>query len=141
MNEIEDIKGRNNGSIPSDWEVKELGHLINDSYSGGTPSRSIKEYYENGTIPWIKSGEINQIYIYDTEEYITELALNNSSAKITPKGTLLYALYGATAGIVGFTMIDAALNQAILALFPDENKLTKEYLFNYLSSQPQLSII
>lgn len=120
------------GKIPSDWEVKRLGEIIVNSYSGGTPARNIKEYYENGTIPWIKSGEINQIYVNETEECITEEALNNSSAKITPKGTLLYALYGATAGIVGFTNIDAALNQAILAIFPNEKKLLKRYLFFYL---------
>jgi len=120
------------GKIPNDWEVMELGEVINNSYSGGTPSRNIKEYYVNGTIPWIKSGEINQIYVNETEECITEEALKNSSAKITPKGTLLYALYGATAGIVGFTNIDAALNQAILAIFPNEQILLKEYLFFFL---------
>ncbi len=120
------------GKIPSDWVVEELGKVILDSYSGGTPSRNVQEYYNNGTIPWIKSGEINQIYINETEECITEKALKNSSAKITPKGTLLYALYGATAGVVGFTNINAALNQAILAIFPDEKRLLKNYLFFYL---------
>jgi len=121
------------GWIPEEWEVKELGDVIINSYSGGTPSRNIKKYYENGTIPWIKSGEINQIFVNETEEYITEEALKNSSAKITPKGTLLYALYGATAGVVGFTNIDAALNQAILAIFPNDKELTKQFLFNFLS--------
>lgn len=93
-----------------------LGDICS-TFSGGTPNRSHSEYY-GGDIPWIKSGELNRGDIYDTEETLTNLGLNNSSAKIAPKGTLLIAMYGATAGILAFTHIDAAINQAILALIP-----------------------
>ena len=99
-----------------EWKQVKLGDICN-TFSGGTPNRSHSEYY-GGDIPWIKSGELNHGDIYDTEETLTDLGLNNSSAKIAPKGTLLIAMYGATAGILAFTHIDAAINQAILALIP-----------------------
>ena len=99
-----------------EWKQVKLGDICS-TFSGGTPNRSHSEYY-GGDIPWIKSGELNHGDIYDTEETLTDLGLNNSSAKIAPKGTLLIAMYGATAGILAFTHIDAAINQAILALIP-----------------------
>ena len=99
-----------------EWKQVKLGDICS-TFSGGTPNRSHSEYY-GGDIPWIKSGELNHGDIYDTEETLTDLGLNNSSAKIAPKGTLLVAMYGATAGILAFTHIDAAINQAILALIP-----------------------
>src|SRR5690606_2122328 len=68
--------------------------------SGGTPNRSRAEYY-NGEIPWLKSGELKEGKINDSEEFITELGLQNSSAKLHPKGTLLVAMYGANAGKTG----------------------------------------
>ena len=99
-----------------EWKQVKLGDICS-TFSGGTPNRSHSEYY-GGDIPWIKSGELNHGDIYDTEETLTDLGLNNSSARIAPKGTLLIAMYGATAGILAFTHIDAAINQAILALIP-----------------------
>ncbi len=120
------------GSIPIEWEVLELEEVLSSTFSGGTPSRGKNHYFEGGTIPWIKSGEINQVNIYETEEYITEEGLINSSAKIVETGTLLYAMYGATAGIAGYSRIRAAINQAILAIIPNQ-KAEIEYLFHYLN--------
>jgi type I restriction enzyme S subunit len=105
-----------------EWKQVKLGDICS-TFSGGTPNRSHSEYY-GGDIPWIKSGELNHGDIYDTEETLTDLGLNNSSAKLAPKGTLLIAMYGATAGILAFTHIDAAINQAILALIPTTNVST-----------------
>ena len=108
-----------------DWEQRKLGEIVN-SYSGGTPTASNKEYY-SGDIPFIRSAEINSD---STELYITQKGLDNSSAKIVEKGTILYAMYGATSGEVGISKINGAINQAILAMIPLEynGKIIAQYL-------------
>lgn len=106
--------------------------------SGGTPSRKKAKYYSNGTIPWVKSGELENNTILESEECITEEALNNSSTKIFPKGTLLIALYGATIGKLAFLGIDAATNQAVCGIF-ENDKVDLKYLYYYLLfSRPNL---
>ncbi|NTW33914.1 MAG: hypothetical protein HGB12_15080 [Bacteroidetes bacterium] len=100
-------------------------------FSGGTPLRSNQEFYK-GDIPWIKSGEINDFEIFDTEEKITEEALKLSSTKKVNKDTILIALYGATAGVVGITRVEAAINQAVLAVIPNESEVDKMYLLRCL---------
>ena len=114
------------------WEKKKLGDICN-TFSGGTPNRSHSEYF-GGDIPWIKSGELNQGQIYNTEEFLTKKGMENSSAKIVPKETLLIAMYGATAGILAYTFIDAAINQAILALIP-KREINKIYLKSVIEIQ------
>ena len=89
----------------NNWQIKKLGEVCKTT-SGGTPSRKNKNYY-SGTIPWVKSGELDRGIIFDTEEKITEEAIKNSSAKIFPKGTLLIALYGATIGKLAFLVVYA----------------------------------
>lgn len=118
-----------NNNIPKHWQIKKLGEVCLTT-SGGTPSRSQSKYY-NGNIPWVKSGELDKGLIIDTEEKITEEAIQNSSAKIFPKGTLLIALYGATIGKLAFLGIDAATNQAICGIFKNEN-IDSNYLFHFL---------
>lgn len=121
------------GRYPADWQVMKIGDVCT-TFSGGTPSRTKDEYY-NGDVPWIKSGEINQVHIKKTEENITQLGLANSSSKIVNAPTVLIALYGATAGKVGISHIDAAINQALLAIVPIEDVLSKEFLFFELQNQ------
>ena len=104
------------GWIPEDWEVKRLGELA-EVYSGGTPPTAISEYY-GGEILWINSGDLNKTKIFSVEGRIAELGLRNSSAKIIQPETLLIALYGATAGVVAISKIEAAINQAVLAIIP-----------------------
>ncbi|UWX59140.1 restriction endonuclease subunit S [Chryseobacterium oranimense] len=99
--------------------------------SGGTPLRSKLEFY-NGDIPWLKSGELNDGLITTCNEFITEFGLKNSSAKLHAKGSILLAMYGATAGRVGILDFEASTNQAVCAIFPDENKLDKEFLYWFL---------
>jgi len=111
----------------SEWKAVKLGDNT-ICFSGGTPSRSKNEYY-NGEIPWIKSGELNHEKIYNTEELITNDGLNNSSAKIVEEETILVALYGATAGVVAVTMVEAAINQAVLAILP--SKIIDKYFLLY----------
>jgi restriction endonuclease S subunit len=103
--------------------------------SGGTPSRSNKQYY-GGKIPWIKTGEVRENIITETEEYITELGLKRSSAKLYPKGSLIVAMYGATAGRSAKLGIDATTNQACAVLHDINSELIlTDFLWVYLISQ------
>ena len=102
--------------------------------SGGTPSRSNNAFFENGTIPWVKSGELKNRYITEVEEYITDLAVEKSSAKLVSKGSLLIAMYGATVGEVSQLTYDATTNQAICNIQPDENVCDVNYLYRFLEA-------
>jgi len=111
------------GAFP-EWEEKRLGS-ISKSFSGGTPRTGTTEYY-NGTIPFIRSAEINAVR---TELHISEEGLSNCSAKMVQKGDLLFAMYGATAGEIGISRIEGAINQAILCI-----RLKKDdvfYVYSY----------
>ena len=110
-----------------EWKEVKLGEVAK-TFSGGTPKSTIKEYYI-GNIPFIKSGEINST---QTEQFINEEGIKNSSAKKVNKGDLLYALYGATSGTVGISNIDGAINQAVLCIRTKENKFYLFYLLDYL---------
>jgi len=112
-----------------DWIECTLGEVCFTT-SGGTPSRQNKAFY-NGTIPWVKSGELDKGVIYDSEEHISEEAIKKSSAKIFPKGTLLFALYGATIGKMATLGVDAATNQAICGIYKS-SVFNSEYLYYYL---------
>ncbi len=113
-------------------KLAKLGELFEIS-SGGTPSRKNNAYYENGDIPWIKTGDLKTAYLYNANELITEIGLKESSAKIFPRGTVLIAMYGATIGNCSILGIDAATNQACAAFKPKDNILP-EFLYYYLTS-------
>ena len=112
-----------------EWKRQSLGD-ISASFSGGTPAVSVSDYY-GGNIPFIRSGEIHE---NRTQLYITQAGLNNSSAKIVEKGTILYALYGATSGDVGFSKLRGAINQAILAIEPTKKYIDRIFLVGFLQS-------
>ena len=103
--------------------------------SGGTPPKSHPEYY-GGNIPWIKTGDLKSEYLYMAEDYITEEGLNNSSAKIYEKGTVLLAMYGATIGATSILKIEACTNQACAA-FKKNDRVIPEYLYYFLKSQKE----
>ena len=112
------------------WEPKQIKDMCKLS-SGGTPSRRCEEYYL-GLIPWVKTGEINWNHIYDSEEKITQDAIENSSAKIFPIGSVLVAMYGQglTRGRAAILDIEAATNQAVCALLP-RAALNNRFLYYY----------
>lgn len=119
------------------FPVGKLGEHV-PTTSGGTPSRSKQEYFNGGHIPWVKSGELAQGLVVDTEERITSEAIAQSSAKIMPPGTVLLAMYGATVGAVATLGIEAATNQAVCCLSPTP-EITGPYLSSFLrSAKPQL---
>ena len=117
--------------IPDTWEWVRLGS-IGDWGSGATPSRSIPEYY-SGDIPWLKTGDLNDGYIEYIPENISCLALEKTSVRLNPAGSVLIAMYGATIGKLGILTFPATTNQACCACLPIE--ICNEYLFYFLMSQ------
>lgn len=109
-----------------------LGDVCNIQ-SGGTPSRSKEAYWKEGNIHWVKISDMKDQYIYDTEECITTLGVQNSSAKIFPKDTILYSIF-ATIGEVSILKIEAATNQAIAGIQIIDNRIYANYLYYYLLS-------
>ena len=108
--------------------VKELTDVV----SGGTPSRDISEYWEEGTIPWVKTTELQNNIVTEVEEYITEQGLSNSSAKIVPSGTVLIAMYGQgkTRGMTAYLGIEACTNQACACILPSA-KINQTFLWQF----------
>ena len=117
--------------LPEGWQYEKLGDLVKTT-SGGTPSRRKSEYYVNGNIRWIKTKELNDRFIFETEEHITEDAVKNSSAKVLPEGALIVAMYGATIGKIGITAAEMACNQACCAFISFDDMISKEYLYCWL---------
>jgi type I restriction enzyme S subunit len=122
------------GIIPEDWEVKSLGELAFVT-AGGTPSRANSRYW-NGDIPWITTSEVDFDTICHAQQHITKEGLNNSAAKLLPRGTILMALYGQgkTRGKVGVLGIEAAANQACAAISLNRG-VSSEFIFYQLASQ------
>jgi len=118
------------GRVLEDWKVVEL-NKVSETFSGGTPSRN-KPNYWNGNIPWLKSGELNNKFIFSVKEKISEEGLKNSSTKFVDVNTLLIAMYGATAGKVGFTQVKTTINQAICAIVPKSNNFYPLFYFYFL---------
>ena len=116
------------------WDMLAIGDFCRTG-SGGTPSRKEASRYFGGNIPWVKSGELREGVINETEETITELAVIESSAKFIPKGALLVAMYGATIGRVAKLGIDATSNQAVCHILPDESLADMQYMFYALQAQ------
>lgn len=104
--------------------------------TGGTPSRDrAGHYYDGGTVPWVKSGELRENIIHATEEHVTERALRESNLKLVPAGALLLAMYGATVGRLGILGVTATTNQAVCHIIPDPRRGDARYLFHALSNQ------
>ena len=113
--------------IPNSWAWVKLGDICEIS-SGGTPSRNEAEFWENGTIPWLKIADIKDDYVNSSSEFITQKGLENSSAKIFKKGTLLFTIF-ATLGEVAILNIDASTNQAIVGLTPKKDNYITKFIF------------
>ena len=123
---IEDVK----------WST--IGDLF-ETYSGGTPTKSIKEYYEGGSIPWLRSGEVCQKEITETELFITEKGLKESSAKYYPENTVVVAMYGATAAQVGILRIKSTSNQAVCGILPHKDFLPEFVYYWFCSIEDKLA--
>ena len=132
----EDIE---NVDLPDKWTIMTVLDYAQSVKSGSTPNRAANEYWLNGTIPWLKSGEVHNNITIRTEEFINELGLKNSSTHILPPDTVLMAMYGVTAGEIGYLAISATTNQAICGMIC-ENKVRAAFLFfTLLYNQQQIS--
>jgi type I restriction enzyme S subunit len=121
------------GPIPEDWEVKKLGEVA-EMTSGTTPSRANIDFYSNGSIPWVKTTDLNNGILNSTEESVTNKALEKTSLKLLPKGTVLVAMYGGFNQIGRTAMLgmEATINQALSALICNE-KIYNAYLLSWLN--------
>ena len=116
--------------VPEGWEKKTIADVCTNISSGSTPSRSNKAYWENGTIKWVKTKELQDGWILDTEEYISQEGYNSSSTKMFPANTILMAIYASpTLGRLGILSTDCCCNQAALGLIADENIISWQWLF------------
>jgi type I restriction enzyme S subunit len=119
-------------AIPDGWEPATLESVCARVTSGGTPSRQRPEFYRGGTWPWVKTQELLDRWIDDTEEKITDDAVSNSSAKVLPANTVLLAMYGATVGQLGILKKPMTCNQACCALVVDSTKADYRFVYYLL---------
>ena len=124
--------------VPEGWEKKMIGEVC-DTTSGGTPSRSKTEFY-TGNIPWVKTKELNDDFIFETEERITDDAIRKSSAKLIPSGSILMAMYGATIGKLGIATKELSCNQACCVFLLSEDNVLRFYLYSWLLDNRTLLI-
>lgn len=130
----ETLKETEVGQVPDSWNVCSIranARLV----AGGTPQRGDARYWNEGTIPWVKTGEMDYCVITETEEKITQSGLENSAAKLLPSGTVLVAMYGQgiTRGKVAMLGIEATTNQACVGLIPKNDNVLPKYLYYYLT--------
>ncbi|PIJ96756.1 restriction endonuclease subunit S [Lysinibacillus sphaericus] len=118
------------GGIPKYWEIANIKTIATKVYAGGTPSRKKDEYWLKGNIPWLKTKEIKNNVIFNTEEFISLEGLENSSAKWIPPHSIVVAMYGATAGQLGYVSKEMTSNQACCAIVSNY----PNFIFNYLKS-------
>lgn len=116
--------------IPENWKWVRIGNIGSWS-AGSTPARNNPAYYKDGSIPWLKTGDLDDNYISEVPEYITELAMKETSVRLNPVGSVLMAMYGATIGKLGILETPMTTNQACCACIPYTGMYNK-YLFYYL---------
>lgn len=120
--------------MPKNWVKDKIGTYY-ETTSGGTPKRSNSDYFKNGNIPWLKTAELNDCIILDTDEHITELGLNKSSAKWLPNNSVAMAMYaGSNVGKLGYLDTEMTCSQACCILYDKRKFSSKHYLFHYLLS-------
>lgn len=119
---VDDIDPEN---LPDGWRMGTIGEFCKETKSGGTPSRSNPKFWDNHQYRWLKSGEVANNVVFDTEEYISEDGLNGSSAKLIPEGAVVMAMYGATASQVAYLACSTTTNQACC------NMITNSYEVYY----------
>ncbi len=120
------------GTIPADWEVVRLGEVA-EVCNGTTPSRKERDYWDNGSVPFVKTGRVNDIFIEEPDEFITHGAVVNAGAVVVPKGSVLIAMIGQgkTRGMTARLGFDAAINQNFAAVFGPEDDFTLDFFFSW----------
>ena len=127
------------GEIPKHWFLKKITHVTNMMGSGTTPKSDNKKYYDDGNINWLVTGDLNDDYIFQTSNKITQKALNElSSLKIYPENSLLIAMYGATIGKLGILKIETTVNQATCVLNFDDSNSVDFWFYVFLGNRNYL---
>ncbi|MCQ2292668.1 MAG: restriction endonuclease subunit S [Bacteroidaceae bacterium] len=117
------------GEIPREWEVRKNKYMLESIYSGGTPTASNSQYYDDGGVPFVSISDMSSSqYILDTKKHLSEKGIVDSRLKIVKKGTILYSIY-ATVGAVSELKVDATISQAIIALYINDCVDKKFYKF------------
>lgn len=125
------VDGIDKENLPDGWRMGTLGEFCKEMKSGGTPSRTNNEYWNSKDYRWLKTGEVQNNIVLDTEEYISAKGLKHSSAKIIPKGTITMAMYGATASLIAYLACETTTNQACCNMIC-KDKTDAAYLFFHL---------
>jgi len=125
-------------NLPEGWRMGTLGEFCKEMKSGGTPNRSHNEYWNKNDFPWLKSGEVHNNVIITIEEYISQAGLDNSSAKIIPQGSVIMAMYGATAAQVAYLNCDTATNQACCNMMCNCKEDAAYLFFHLLANQEDI---
>lgn len=123
------------GDVPEHWEVRKLGRIARVT-NGSTPSRFIPTYWQNGTIPWLASGKVNDYVVRTASEMITKDALRDCSVRIVPSGSIIIGMVGQgkTRGMSAITAIDACVNQNLAAVVPNPKALIPMYLLHVVTA-------
>ena len=125
-------------NLSENYSVKTVSEYCSETKSGSTPSRTVSDYWLNGTIPWVKSGEVHNNITLQTEERITQSGLEGSAAKLLPIDTVLMAMYGVTAGEVGYLGVPATTNQAICGMVCHSRSEAAYLYFALIQSQSEI---
>ncbi len=125
-------------NLPSGWRMGTVGEFCAKMTSGGTPSRTNNDYWNSKDYPWLKTGEVQNNVIFETEEYISEAGLKNSSAKLIPAGSVVMAMYGATAAQVGYLQCETTTNQACCNMICKSEVDAAFLYFHFLANQEEI---
>ena len=125
-------------NLPSGWRMGTVGEFRAKMTSGGTPSRTNNDYWNSKDYPWLKTGEVQNNVIFETEEYISEAGLKNSSAKLIPAGSVVMAMYGATAAQVGYLQCETTTNQACCNMICKSEVDAAFLYFHFLANQEEI---
>jgi len=125
-------------NLPEGWRMGTIGEFCKEMKSGGTPNRSHNEYWDKKDFPWLKSGEVHNNVIITVEEYISQAGLDNSSAKIIPQGSVIMAMYGATAAQVAYLNCDTTTNQACCNMMCNSKEDAAYLFFHLLANQEDI---
>lgn len=127
------------GEIPEGWEVVSIKDFCFEMRSGGTPNRSVSEYWDKEEIPWLKTGEVSNNIVIKAEEFISEQGFKNSSTKLLPVDTVLMAMYGATAGQIAFLKFETTTNQACCGMICNSIKDAAFLYYHFLVNQKEIA--
>lgn len=125
-------------NLPQGWRMGTVGEFCAKMTSGGTPSRTNNDYWNSKDYPWLKTGEVQNNVIFETEEYISEAGLKNSSAKLIPAGSVVMAMYGATAAQVGYLQCETTTNQACCNMICKSEVDAAFLYFHFLANQEEI---